>query len=907
MMIKWGAICCLFCIPIMLLSQDFQIKLLQSENLSSNPGEVNTLVAELLNNTDNTIKANIQFSFPEEWKAFQNSFRLQLAPNRKVKKLVSFVVAYNAIAGKYAVNYTAENVETGDVFLQKKFEFSVNPTNKLEIVPMDIQPISRAGSTVTGTFWVKNLSNQQQKIELYSNRGEVTGDKIITIKPYDNRIVEVNSDLSIETRVESLHSFYLSGLIQGTEVRESAYVQTTILPVKDFSDKNRRQLPGYVSLNYLQQKINQRDATGWQGEFFVSGALGKTKKERLEVSLKGPDQQSNTDILLYDEYYATYETDRFQTRIGDHNFTLSRLTEFSRNARGVGIDLLLPEHQIGAFVAMPRFFPDLEYETGVYFTNKFTENNSVTFNYLQKQYTEDKGESSILSVSGQFLPVKNTRLEVELASGHGMNKKGHAAFFSLDNRLFEKVRITAAGIFASPHFDGYYQNTKNLYGSLNWSINSKLQLFANVAQDHRNAALDTLFQAAPFSRRDQIGFQWRMGNFSNFQIAIRQNNLEDRSANKIFHRKERLITAKIDRKHKNFGWNLRTEYGKFKNLLNNFEPDFQTIFRNTLSFDYEFNRTNISLFGNYINESSILYEGQKQLIYGGGISTRITPLSHLNIRYQNSYALEEYYRNRNTFNLTFIQNFLQHHQLSFNFRETLIRKTIENKDLFMSIKYTWNFNIPLEKPTPKGGILGYIYRNGNEPAKGIPLYINGKTAISDDNGQFKFKGLNPGIYPVLVDKSKLELHELPMEESPIMVEISPNLEQEINIELVRTGQLLGEISLKQGKPSPLLINQVSLNNYFVQVQKGGEIRRTITNDSGQFDFKDLRPGKWTLTILNPNNNKDIVLERTFFQIEIKGEEIAPVFVVAKKKQRKIRFKKIINFSDDDDDGDGGGS
>ena len=382
MMIKWGAICCLFCIPIALLSQDFQINLLQSEHLSSNPGKVNTVVAELQNNTDNTIQAQVHFFFPEEWKAFQNTFRVQIAPNQKIKKLVSFVVAYKAIAGKYAVNYTAKNVGTGNILLQNKFEFLVNPIDKLEIVPMDIQPISRAGSRVTGTFLVKNLSNQKQHIELYSNRGEVSGDQVITMKPFDSQIVTLNSDLSIETRVESRHSFNLLGIIPGTAVRESAYLQTTILPVKDFSDSNRRRLPGYVSLNYLQQKSNERDATGLQGAFFVSGSLSKTKKKRLEVSLQGPNQQNNTDILLYDEYYATYETDHFRARVGDHNFTLSRLTEYSRNARGFGLDLFFPEHQMGAFVAMPRFFPDLKYETGIYFTNKFNDNNSVSFNYL---------------------------------------------------------------------------------------------------------------------------------------------------------------------------------------------------------------------------------------------------------------------------------------------------------------------------------------------------------------------------------------------------------------------------------------------------------------------------------------------------------------------------------------------
>ena len=133
MMIKWGTICCLLCFPIALISQDFQINLLQSENLSSDPGKVNTVVVELQNNTDDTIHTHIQFFFPEEWKTFQNIFRLQLTPNQKIKKLVSFVVAYKAIAGKYAVNYTAENVKTGNFFLQHKFEVSVNPINKLDI------------------------------------------------------------------------------------------------------------------------------------------------------------------------------------------------------------------------------------------------------------------------------------------------------------------------------------------------------------------------------------------------------------------------------------------------------------------------------------------------------------------------------------------------------------------------------------------------------------------------------------------------------------------------------------------------------------------------------------------------------------------------------------------------------
>ena len=98
------------------------------------------------------------------------------------------------------------------------------------------------------------------------------------------------------------------------------------------------------------------------------------------------------------------------------------------------------------------------------------------------------------------------------------------------------------------------------------------------------------------------------------------------------------------------------EYGRFRNLLNTLEPDFQTVFRNTLNLDYEFNRTTLNLFGNYINKNSLLYDGQKQLIYGGGINTRIMPSSQLTIRYQNSYALEEYYRNRNTFNLSFYSN-----------------------------------------------------------------------------------------------------------------------------------------------------------------------------------------------------------------------------------------------------------
>lgn len=899
MMNKWITFGCLFILPCLLFSQDLKVTFLSTNTLSAAPGKVSTYVVELHNVSTRKIESQLMPVFPEDWKAFQNTLSITLVPNQKVKKLISFVVPHKAIAGEYNLSYQVKNRLTKQLYDEKNFNFSVTSVNKLEILPLDIPKRSMAGTKIKGSFLVKNLSNQPQKISLTSTRGTILGKLAVELQPYDNEIIEVEVDLPKDTRVESQYSFTLLGKITGTIIQSSAYLHTIVLPIKDFFEEDRRKLPGFASINYLLQNNDQRKATGLQGELFIAGNIDEDNTKQVEFSLRGPNRQGNSDILLYDEYYATYQSEKLQAKVGDQNFSLSRLTEFSRNARGVGIDLYFPEQSIGAFAALPRFFPDIKHEVGAYFSNHFNENNTVSFNYLGKQYVTDKQNASIMSISGKFAPFKNTFLEVELASGQGRGKEGNSGFVSIQTRLFKNLNISAYTILSSPHFDGYYRNTKSASGNLNWRFKQKIQLFANVSQDDRNAALDTLFQAAPFSRRKQVGLQLDIGTTTNLQLAVRENEMEDRMVGKLFHRNEQLLTAKLDNRYSYFSWSWRTELGKFKNLSSNSELGLQNVFRNTLDLNYEFNRTSLSLFGSYFNKNSLLYEGQKQYIYGGAINTQITSTSHLNIRYQNTFAVEEYFRNRNTFNFSYAQKIGKFHSVSFNMRQTLLRKTIANKDFSMSIKYAWNFYIALEKPLPKGDVTGFIYRKNLQAVGGILLYLNGKTAISDDNGRFKFEGVKPGTHFILIDKSTLALHELPVQEEPISIEILPDITQNINIELVKTGELIGEISMNTLKPVSLKIKKISLDDYLIQVKSGNEIRRINTDENGRFYFKDLRPGIWEVSVLNATQNKQIILENTYYSLEIEPEKKAEVYLKAKLKNRKIRFKKIRNYSDDE--------
>lgn len=885
------------CFSATLWANNIDIQLVQQSTLSSEPGKVHNFSIVVINNGTNSTQLQPKLDVPEGWKVITDKSTIRLKAGEKRIKLFSFIIPARALAGDYKISYRLTNIQQPEKEYSNHFSFKVSATNKISVVALSAPTTVMAGAKLRGEFSVKNSSNQAQKIQLSSDNGKVIGESTITLAPFANQKVIVETTTFAETRKESHFNIDLNAAIKGVAFNRTGYLHSKILPSIDYEQDDTRKLPGYASLNLLHRQFSDgRRGQGWQGELYLNGTIDEKKEQEVTLSLRGPNQQESTELTLYDEYYAAYRNKDFAVTLGDNNFVLSPLTEFSRNGRGIKGEGYFGTATAGAFYVNPRIFSDLNGEFGAFVQNRFNAKSTIQFNFLHKISSELGTNSSILSLFGQFKPFKNTLVEAEFAS----NNSGEGAYVKIQSRFFDRLRLNGNLTYASPNFTGYFQNTLNYFTHLNYRLTNNIDLVAGVFQDDRNAALDTIFQAAPLIDRRHVGLRIKMGRQTQFQINLRQNEIEDRLPKKQFFRKENLITAGVNHNSRRFIFGLIGEFGKSQNFLQTTETDAQDISRLFVDLGFKTSKFSFKLFGQYYSENNLQIADQKQLLWGGSLAGNIRNKTRLQLRYQNDFTVDEYYRNRNALDFFLTQTIKKKHQFILNARQTIRRNTLDQKDFTVSAKYVYNFGIRLEEKPPTGDVYGQIQRKNGHATKNILVFLNGKTAITDAEGNFQFKNMKPGKYPIMLDPSTLDLHEILADSSLPIVEILPETNQKVQLELIQSGEIIGGIEFKKSKKSSAqLMSLKSVGNLMLEITNGDETRRTFTDDNGQFKFGDLRPGTWQIEVLKPSIDKNLSLTQTHFTIKIAEGQQVDLPIIIQQKKRNIQFKKLIQLSDDD--------
>lgn len=238
-------------------------------------------------------------------------------------------------------------------------------------------------------------------------------------------------------------------------------------------------------------------------------------------------------------------------------------------------------------------------------------------------------------------------------------------------------------------------------------------------------------------------------------------------------------------------------------------------------------------------------------------------------------------------------------QFLVNARQIIQRNTINDRDFFFSAKYIYEFGIRLEPKPPTGNVYGQILRRNNVNTKGIIVLLNGKTAITDAEGRFHFKRMRLGKYPIMLDPSTLGLHEMLADSALPVVEVLPEANQQIALTLIQSGAIIGSIEFKKEANPAKLISLKTIDNLMLEVSNGQEIRRTFTNEAGEYKFGDLKPGTWKVKVLKADLDRHLKIAQTNFTIDIQEGKAAYLPIVIQKKKRTIQFKKLRNLSDDD--------
>jgi hypothetical protein len=121
---------------------------------------------------------------------------------------------------------------------------------------------------------------------------------------------------------------------------------------------------------------------------------------------------------------------------------------------------------------------------------------------------------------------------------------------------------------------------------------------------------------------------------------------------KEFDYKEQFLRVSIDQQFGIFQFNLEGQFGKTKNYLLNFSGNSSFY---TANIGFEKFRTSFNIYGSYAVTSRYQMQNQKQVYYGARILSRISQKTSFSLFYQNNYMPEEYFADRNLFEVLFHQ------------------------------------------------------------------------------------------------------------------------------------------------------------------------------------------------------------------------------------------------------------
>jgi hypothetical protein len=372
---------------------------------------------------------------------------------------------------------------------------------------------------------------------------------------------------------------------------------------------------------------------------------------------------------------------------------------------------------------------------------------------------------------------------------------------------------------------------------------------------------------APFAAYYNAGIQVRFKKGSSATVEWVQRSRRDRLELPKFDYSENLIKLGFNHHIRRFVFGLGAEYGKTQNHL--VEQSFDMTRLTATLYFYPVRGHSLGGYLFFDENSHVLHDQKRRLTAGMNLRIRFTQKTHFNFNFQNNYALEEYFRDRNILEMRLDHTFPWKHRVQLRGRYTLLRNTENINEMAFQCKYSVPLAIPVARRKTVGQLMGIVYdTETGEKLKDVVLSVNGFSAVTDGNGAFIFPSLKPGKVYLTLDKANLEFDQVPDVNMPVEYEIKGGEKIEVKIGVVRSAVLKGRVLVyEQSAPGHMTVQgrgpyslpknssmadnadeRISsgrgLENILIELVNKDETLRQLTDSEGTYLFNELRPGIW---------------------------------------------------------------
>ncbi len=872
---------------------DLEIQLINKNKIELTPGSTSNLVIMLINNSDTAKEFYLKTNMPTGWSQLTYYTTVIVEENSKQLKIFSFYIQESTLVGDYFIDIDAyeksENIKIGSV----KVPVYVKPRYDIQTKVMNAPSHVFSGDTLSIKFMIQNLSNVMVNIQASIININVPETRTFTIAPDSFTFIKV-----FVTVVEDIINYAKNSVSITASITESPDTKSSVSCIFNVIPSGKVKFDAYnripVKVSGLFVTDNQLGDRKFGAMFDIKGAgvISKRKMRAIDFKFRGPNRQGNPILGQTDEYYVKYSSMHSKAVLGDNIYSLSDLTESSRNGRGAGYEHKFKKISVGSFINYPRFYPDIErlYSVfGSYFPDKKLRINA---GYLNKAYTTDS-TAQLITISGEASPFSWGNFKLEYASGMA-NGKITKAFSTAINMKYSSSRLFFNYTMADKNFPGYLSNSRYISSGISTTIFRKVNLSVNYNSNHFNFALDTMYENAPFSNNLNFSVGYALNYYHSVSIGINMCGREDRRTPKQFDYTENTARLTLQSKIKRFRVKIYGAVGKTNNFMNLQEGELTDVLNTNISLEYKINK-NIFVKGfvSYLGSQQYLTDNSNRYFYGGTINSRWKKKITVVFQYQNNYEVEEYYRDRSLLALNTNYLINDNHEFGLIANYNLRKNHIYNKQLFASLNYTYTINVPVSRREDIGSFQGKVINKGVDNIEGIIFTLAGNIAISDKNGEFEFPFVKTGAHFLFMDNSKSGLNSIAEIQGPYKIEILPAQKYIFEVSLTKSGKITGKIVIEEDEnknDKGFIPVKEALPNLIIENSNGNEVYRVFTKKDGTFNFDDLRPGQWKVKVYERGIPSGYKLVTDEFNIKVTSEQTENINVIIKKKSRKIKFQ-----------------
>lgn len=849
--------------------------------VSADPGARLTAVFRVVRPPDSA-RIDTDARLPAGWDALMAA---QAGDDAAPVRLVPVAVPRDAAPGAYVVRLAAR---AGGASSADSVVVTVRERREVTVSLAGAPRFAAAGTAYALEFLVANRGNAPARVHLaaeaprgFSARPDSPS---VVLAPNASRSVRVAVSTPERLERQAVSLVTLRAAVDGESASEAAESRVEVVPRGgSAAGREGHRLPVRVT---LRGSADGASPGGLPGELTASGALTPGGSTRVDVVLRGAGAAEEA-LGERDQRSVALRGRGFEVLGGDQLWALSPLTEPGRFGYGAGGRIEAGPLVLRGFTQESRRTAGAPRISGLS-AGLGGADGGLAAQYLRR----GAGDSAALSLRGVVSPLRGLRLDAE--AGRGIGAAAGAAGVSAQLfGSFRRLSLDARVLRADAGFPGDQGGRRLDHAYLEARPVGTLRLRGSFDREHRER-LDTLAldpglpdpvgppPVAPAPRTESARAGVALGAVS---VDARRERREGGEAGARYARESRSVVAAATARRRGASLGGGVEAGTVEDLLAEEESPFVRAWL----------RSGVTLPSGQLLWASVERRTGAG-VESGAARERLSGTLHLSLSPAGGTrvgVMAQAYREDGGETESFVDATVEQ-RLAFGHALRVRTRAYPGAPEGRKARVLLDYVVPLGVPLSRGGGAGTVSGRvvDAETGRGVAgaiVRVGGRAVVTDGRGRWSVAGLPGGRHAVEVDPLTAGLGRVPLD--PERLEVDVTRGARVEVRLARGARIAGTLALFAGsmaRPGETA-RAGGVEGAVMEARSGAERRRRATDAQGRFEFGDLRPGRWTVTVAEAGLPPHHALERDSVEVDLPPGAAREVGFRVLPRRREVRI------------------